>query len=75
MNVDSSAFFVNLTLGSRLLRHPRITHAVAGHIHRGASQRIERAEGPPVHFEIIPSDYGKPADVPWARTADGAIRT
>jgi predicted phosphohydrolase len=59
----TAAFFVNLTLGDRLLRHARITHAVAGHIHRGASQRIERAGAPQLEFRIIASDYNRPAAV------------
>ncbi len=60
----TAAFFVNLTLGDRLLRHPRITHAIAGHVHRGATQRIERPSGaPPIDFWIVPSDYGRPAAV------------
>lgn len=60
----TAAFFVNLTLGERLLRHTRISHAVAGHIHRGAAQCIERANGgAPLDFRIIPSDYGRPAAV------------
>jgi len=59
----TAAFFVNLTLGGRLLAHPRITHVVAGHIHRGAQQRIERPGAPALDFWIIPSDYDRPAAV------------
>lgn len=60
----TAAFFVNLTLGKRLLTHSRVTHAVAGHIHRGATQRIERSSGAPaLDFWIVPSDYGDPRAV------------
>jgi predicted phosphohydrolase len=59
----TAAFFVNLTLGARLLGHTRITHAVAGHIHRGTHQEIPRPNGAPLDFSIIPSDYGRPAAV------------
>ncbi len=59
----TAAFFLNLTLGRRLIGHPRVTHAVAGHIHRGAAQRLDRPDAPPLDFWIIPSDYGDPRSV------------
>jgi 3',5'-cyclic AMP phosphodiesterase CpdA len=60
----TAAFFVNLGLGERLLPFGKVSHAVAGHIHRGARQAVERPKPlPPIDFRIIPSDYGEPAAV------------
>ena len=59
----TAAFFVNLGLGERLARRGKVTHAVAGHIHRHAAQHIEREGAPPIEFRIVASDYGSPAAV------------
>lgn len=61
----TAAFFVHLTLGKQLERRPKISHAVAGHIHRHAALLIERNGLPSIDFRVIPSDYGSPAAVRW----------
>jgi predicted phosphohydrolase len=59
----TAAFFVNLGLGERLARVRKLTHVVAGHIHRAARQTIAREGAPPIDFQVVPSDYGAPAAV------------
>ncbi|MBN1137063.1 MAG: metallophosphoesterase [Anaerolineae bacterium] len=63
-----NAYFGNFTLGQAIIRCPKVTHVVSGHIHRGGRWSIPAPHGL-VESYVVGSDYGRPAYVllefPW----------
>jgi hypothetical protein len=68
------AYLGNFTLGELVRRHPKVSHVVSGHLHRGGEWRIDRAahEGASgntsgntsdIAFHLVGSETGRPAAV------------
>lgn len=57
----TNAYFGNLTLGSKVLRYPKVSHMLSGHTHHGRESTVQRAGAPPVEARTLPSDYEEPA--------------
>lgn len=56
----SNAFFGNLTVGRPVAQSPKVKAVVSGHTHHGRHGVRNRADMPPIKYEVIGSDYGKP---------------
>jgi len=57
----SNAYFGNLTLGSKIITHLKVTHVVSGHTHVGQSSVMELPDGRRVVARVIDSEYRRPA--------------
>lgn len=57
----ADAYYLNLTLGKRVLPYQKLRMVMSGHVHIGHEKEIERDGLPPLTAYTNPSDYGRPA--------------
>lgn len=55
-----NAYFGNLTLGTEVLRFPKVRQVISGHTHTPAKGEIPRKGMLPVRAVVIDSDYSRP---------------
>ncbi len=58
------AYLGNFTLGELVQQHPKVTHVVSGHLHRGGEWRIDRSGAQTdIQFHLVGSEKGRPSAV------------
>jgi 3',5'-cyclic AMP phosphodiesterase CpdA len=57
----SNAYFGNLTLGTKVLLHRKVSHILSGHTHVGRHFTQPRTGAPPMDVHVVASVYEEPA--------------
>ena len=56
----ADSYFGNLTLGSRLIKYPKVRTVVSGHTHREVPLQTIRSAGREIAIATLRSDYRAP---------------